>query len=179
MTKSMKAIAKMCAGPGLELTSKPIPKVGPQDVLVKVLAASLCGTDMHIYEWNEWAQGRIKPPLTVGHEIYGEVVDRGELVTKPEIGVRVSLESHVVCNVCQYCRTGREYICENTHIIGVDRDGGFADYIVIPAQNTWVVPPDMPIEIAVLLENFGNAVHTTMSTNHAAKKVLITGCGPV
>jgi len=179
MSDTMKAIVKTRPAPGLELISNPLPQIGPQDVLVKVLAASLCGTDMHIYEWNDWAQQRIRPPLVVGHEIHGEVVDRGALVTKPAVGARVSLESHVVCNVCQYCRTGRSHICEHTQIIGVDRDGGFAEYIAIPAQNTWVVPDDMPIEIAVLLENFGNAVHTAMWANISAKKVLITGCGPV
>ena len=175
----MKAVVKPERAPGLTLRELPVPECGPTDVLVKVRAASICGTDLHIYNWDTWAQGRIRPPVVVGHEVCGEVVARGAMVAEPNLGDFVSLESHVICNTCQYCRTGRGHICERARLIGVDRDGGFAEYIAIPAQNAWVNPPDLPVEIAVLQENFGNAVHTAFATDVTAKKVLVTGCGPV
>jgi threonine 3-dehydrogenase len=179
MPSLMKAVVKPAPGPGLELTERPIPLVGPQDVLVKVKATSICGTDLHIYKWDKWAASRLRPPVIVGHEVCGEVVERGAAVTEPQIGDFVSLESHIICNLCAYCRTGRGHTCTNTRLIGVDTDGGFAEYIAIPAQNAWVNPPDMPLEIAVLQENFGNAVHTAFTADLTAKKVLVTGCGPV
>lgn len=179
MPETMKAVIKAEAGPGLVLTECPIPEVGPNDVLVRVRATSICGTDVHIYRWDPWAAGRMHPPIIVGHEVCGEVVDRGSAVQSPQIGDFVSLESHVVCNHCRYCLTGNGHICENTQLIGVDRDGGFAEYIAIPARNAWVNPPDMPVEVAVLQENFGNAVHTAFAVDVRAKKVLVTGCGPV
>jgi threonine 3-dehydrogenase len=178
MTKTMKAVIKARPGPGLEAAEIPVPSIAPDEVLVKVRAASICGTDLHIYEWDSWAAGRVKPPIVAGHEICGDVVDRGSAVSTPEIGDFVSLESHVICNTCSYCRTGQGHICENTRIIGVDRDGGYAEYIAIPAQNAWPNPPDLPLEIAVLQENFGNAVHTAFAVDLRAKKVLVTGCGP-
>jgi threonine 3-dehydrogenase len=179
MPQSMKAVVKGRAAAGLEVRQVPIPQVGPNDVLVKVRAASICGTDLHIYRWDPWAAGRVRPPVVVGHEVCGEVVERGSMVTTPAMGDFVSLESHVVCNTCAFCRTGQGHICENTRLIGVDRDGGFAEYISIPAQNAWPNPPDLPLEIAVLQENFGNAVHTAFAFDLRAKKVLVTGCGPV
>ncbi len=175
----MKAVVKPGPQPGLELAQRPIPEAGPGEVLVKVRAASICGTDLHIYNWDAWAQSRIHPPVIVGHEVCGDVVARGAMVTEPQIGDFVSLESHVICNICQYCRTGRGHICENTRLIGVDRDGGFAEYIAIAAQNAWKQPADLPVEIAALQENFGNAVHTAFAADVTAKKVLVTGCGPV
>ncbi|HMM27285.1 MAG: L-threonine 3-dehydrogenase [Chloroflexota bacterium] len=175
----MKAVIKPGPGPGLEMVELPVPEIKPGEVLVRVRAASICGTDLHIYRWDEWAQGRIKPPLIVGHEVTGEVAARAPDVTSVAVGDPVSLESHVVCNECFYCRTGREHICERTQIIGVDRDGGFAEYIAIPAQNAWRNAPDLPLRIAVLEENFGNAVHTAMAQDVSAKYVLVTGCGPV
>ena len=179
MSQTMKAVIKPHAAAGFELAQRPVPEIGPADVLVKVRAASLCGTDLHIYKWDAWSQSRMRPPVVVGHEICGEVVARGAQVVEPNVGDFVSLESHVVCNQCVYCRTGRGHICQNTRLIGVDRDGGFAEYIALPAQNAWVNPPDMPLEIAVLQENFGNAVHTAFAVDLSAKKVLVTGCGPV
>lgn len=177
--ESMKALIKAKPAPGLEITDVPVPEPAPNEVLVKVQATSICGTDLHIYQWDEWAQSRVSPPLIVGHEICGEVVDRGVNVTEPEVGAFVSLESHVVCNACAYCRSGQGHLCENTQVIGVDRDGGFAEYIAIDAQNAWPNPPDLPLEIAVLQENFGNAVHTAFAVDLRAKKVLVTGSGPV
>jgi threonine 3-dehydrogenase len=179
MSNMMKAVIKPRAAAGFEMAERPIPEIGPNDVLVKVRAASLCGTDLHIHKWDAWSQSRIHPPLVVGHEICGQVAARGAQVSEPNLDDFVSLESHVVCNQCVYCRTGRGHICQNTRLIGVDRDGGFAEYIALPAQNAWVNPPDMPLEIAVLQENFGNAVHTAMAVDLSAKKVLVTGCGPV
>lgn len=179
MPETMKAIIKPSPGPGLEMAQVPIPSPAPDEVLVKVRAASICGTDLHIFNWDPWAAGRLKPPLIVGHEVCGEVVDRGANVTSPKVGEFVSLESHVICNTCSYCRTGQGHLCENSRLIGVDRDGGFAEYIAIAAQNAWPNPHDLPLEIAVLQENFGNAVHTAFAADLRAKKVLITGCGPV
>ncbi len=177
--KMMKAVIKAGRRPGLELTEWPVPQIGPGEVLIKVQAASICGTDLHIYKWDEWAQSRLKPPFVVGHEVTGHVVQVADGVTSIKVGDCVSLESHVVCNECFYCRTGREYICENTKIIGVDRDGGFAEYIAVPAQNAWLNTPNIPLRVAVLEENFGNAVHTAMAQDVSAKHVLVTGCGPV
>jgi len=179
MPEMMKAVVKAQAAAGLEVRQVAIPAIGPNDVLVRVRAASICGTDLHIYNWDPWSAGRVRPPLTVGHEVCGEVVERGAMVSTPDIGDFVSLESHVICNTCAYCRTGQGHICENTRLLGVDRDGGFAEYISLPAQNAWPNPPDLPLEIAVLQENFGNAVHTAFAFDLRAKKVLVTGCGPV
>ncbi len=179
MADLMKAVIKGHAGPGLEMREVPIPTIQPDEVLVKVRAASICGTDLHIYNWDAWSASRVHPPVVVGHEICGDVVGRGALVKTPEVGDFVSLESHVICNTCAFCRTGLGHICKNTRLIGVDRDGGFAEYIAIDAQNAWPNPPDLPVEIAVLQENFGNAVHTAFAADLRAKKVLVTGCGPV
>jgi threonine 3-dehydrogenase len=157
----------------------PIPSIKPDQVLVKVRAASICGTDLHIYNWDSWSESRVNPPLIIGHEVCGDVVERGSMVTSPDIGEFVSLESHVICNTCSYCRTGQGHICENTNLIGVDSDGGFAEFVAIAAQNAWPNPPDLPLEVAVIQENFGNAVHTAFSVDLRAMKVLVTGCGPV
>ena len=179
MTETMRAVVKSAPGPGFEMRRVPIPAIGPADVLVRVRAASICGTDLHVYRWDPWAASRVQPPVVVGHEVCGDVVDRGSMVTTPNIGEFVSLESHVICNTCAFCRTGQGHICQNTRLIGIDRDGGFAEYIAIPAQNAWPNPPDLPLEIAVLQENFGNSVHTAFAFDLRAKKVLVTGCGPV
>jgi threonine 3-dehydrogenase len=179
MPELMKAVIKAAKEPGLEMTEVPIPSIGANEVLVRVQAASICGTDLHIYHWDDWAASRVVPPLIVGHEVCGEVVELGSMVQSPKLGDLVSLESHVICNTCAYCRTGWGHICENTQVIGVDRDGGFAEFIAIDAQNAWANPPDLPLEIAVLQENFGNAVHTAFAVDLRAKKILVTGCGPV
>jgi len=179
MKGSMKAVVKAKPEPGFEMQNVSVPSIKPDEVLVKVQATSICGTDLHIYNWDDWSASRVKPPLIMGHEVCGEVVERGEMVSNHDIGDFVSLESHVICNNCAYCRTGLGHICENTKLIGVDRDGGFAEYIAIAAQNAWTNPKDLPLEIAVLQENFGNAVHTAFAVDLRAKKVLVTGCGPV
>lgn len=179
MANTMQAVVKAHAGPGMELVQVPIPQIGPRDVLIKTRAMSICGTDLHILNWDPWAQERVKPPFIVGHEFCGDVVACGRDVTEVKIGDFVSAESHIVCGVCDLCRTGNGHICRNTKIIGVDRDGCFAEYIALPAENAWIDPPDMPPEIAALQENFGNAVHTALATPLVARKVLMTGCGPV
>ena len=175
----MRAVVKKAPGPGFEMVEVPVPAVGEDDVLIQVKATSICGTDLHIYEWNPWAQDHVNLPLTVGHELCGVVVDKGANADGPEIGQLVSVESHVVCNRCSFCRTGKGHLCENTQILGVHRDGAYADYVVVPAINAWVDPPEMPYSIASLQENFGNAVHTASVPLVAGRKVLVTGCGPV
>ncbi len=179
MPEMMKAVLKTKAGPGLVLCQVPVPAIGRRDILVKTRATSICGTDLHIYNWDPWAASRIKPPLIVGHEFCGDVVATGEDVTSVKVGDFISAESHIVCHVCDLCRTGNAHICRNVQIIGVDRDGCFAEYVAIPADNAWINPPEMPYEIAALQENFGNAVHTALATPVVARKVLVTGCGPV
>ncbi len=179
LPKTMRAVVKTRPGPGFELREVPVPQIGPRDVLIKVRATSICGTDLHIYRWDPWAQSRIKPPLIIGHEFCGDVVAVGKEVHTVKEGDFVSVESHIVCGTCAYCRTGNGHLCPNTQIIGVDRDGSWADYIAVPAENAWPNPPDMPPHIATLEENFGNAVHTAFAIDLRAKKVLVTGCGPV
>ncbi|HDQ35000.1 MAG TPA: L-threonine 3-dehydrogenase, partial [Chloroflexi bacterium] len=176
----MQAVAKLQAGPGMELIQKEVPEIGPRDVLIKVQATSICGTDVHIYKWDRWSQGRIKPPLIVGHEFTGEIIAVGEQVRldEPGVGDYVSAESHIVCGVCQQCRLGMGHICPNTRIIGVDIDGCYAEYVAIPVENAWRNPSDMPVPVASLQENFGNAVHTVAATDVRGKTVLVTGCGP-
>lgn len=175
----MRALRKTAPGPGFELVDAPVPEIGQDDVLIQVRATSICGTDLHIYGWDPWAQEHVRVPVTVGHELAGIVVDRGANVTEPAIGSLVSAESHVICNKCAWCRTGQGHLCPKTEILGVHRDGAYAEYVVVPAQNAWVDPPDTPISIAALQENFGNAVHTASTPSVAGRKVLVTGAGPV
>ncbi len=175
----MRAVVKDAPGPGLSLAEVPVPTPGPGEVLLRVRAASICGTDLHIHRWDPWAQGRLRPPLVIGHELCGEVVAQGPGVQGVRVGELVSVESHVICGRCDMCRTGKGHLCRDTQILGVDRDGGFAEYVSIPALNAWPNPPGTPPEIAALQENFGNAVHTVFAVDVRAKKVLVTGCGPV
>jgi len=179
LPKTMQALLKTGPKPGFELRERPLPELGSRDVLVKVKAASICGTDLHLYRWDAWAAGRLRPPLVVGHEFCGEIVAAGRDVAEVALGDYVSAESHVICGNCDLCRTGQGHLCRDTEILGVDRDGCFAEYVAIPASNAWVDPPDMPVEVAALQENFGNAVHTAFAADLRAKKVLVTGCGPV
>jgi len=179
MEGKMRAVIKPDAGPGLVMAEVDIPQIGRGDALIQVKATSICGTDLHIYKWDPWARERIRPPLIVGHELCGFVVEVGPDVTEVKPGDYVSAESHIICNRCSQCRTGQGHICQNTQIIGVDRDGCWAEYIAMPAGNLWLNPPDMPFEVASLQENFGNAVHTACATDLIARKVLVTGCGPV
>ena len=179
MPNTMMAVVKPTAAPGAEVREVKIPTFGRTDVLVKVKVASICGTDLHIYEWDRWAQGRIHPPLIPGHEFCGEVVAFGDEVTSVKEGDFVSAEMHVACGKCLLCRTGEAHICQNVKIIGVDADGAFAEYVVIPETNIWKLDPEIPLEYASILDPLGNAVHTVLAGEIAAKTVAITGCGPI
>jgi threonine 3-dehydrogenase len=175
----MRAIRKTAPGPGVEMTEIPVPEPGPGEVLIEVKATSICGTDLHILNWDPWAAEHVTPPLVVGHEMCGIVVQHGAGVSDPPVGTLVSVESHVVCGVCAWCRTGKGHLCPQTSILGVHRDGVFAEFVVVPFINAWPDPPDMPLSVASLQENFGNAVHTASVPDLDGRKVLVTGCGPV
>ena len=179
MPTSMLAVVKPEAAPGAEVREVRVPAFGRTDVLVKVKVASICGTDLHIYNWDRWAQNRIHPPLIPGHEFCGEVAAYGDEVTSVKEADFVSAEMHVACGKCLQCRTGEAHICQNVKIIGVDGDGAFAEYVVIPESNIWKLDPAMPQEYASILDPLGNAVHTVLAGEIAAKSVAITGCGPI
>src|SRR5246500_5112530 len=179
MPNTMLAVMKPAAAPGSEIREVPIPKFGPNEVLVKVKVASICGTDLHIYNWDQWAQRRIKPPLIPGHEFCGTVAAIGNEVTLVKEGDFVSAEMHVNCGKCLQCRTGQAHICQHVKIIGVDANGAFAEYVVIPESNIWKLDPAIPQEYASILDPLGNAVHTVLAGEIAAKAVAITGCGPI
>src|SRR5947208_15200792 len=179
MPETMQGIVTSQAGPASELRAVPRPEVGPGDVLVKVQVASICGTDLHIYEWDAWAQKRIRPPLVPGHEFCGTVAAIGREVTSVKEGDFVSAEMHVACGKCLQCRTGQAHICQHVKIIGVDANGAFAEYVVIPESNIWKLDPAIPQEYASILDPLGNAVHTVLAGDIAAKTVAITGCGPI
>jgi threonine 3-dehydrogenase len=175
----MKALVKANAAPGMEMREIPVPQIGPTDVLVAVETASVCGTDLHIYHWDEWAQNRIKPPYTPGHEFCGTIAAVGELVHGLAPGDFVSAEMHVACGHCLQCRTGQAHVCQFVKILGVDDDGAFADYVRIPAANVWKLSAEIPREYGSLFDPFGNAVHTALSGPIAAQTVAVTGCGPI
>ncbi len=177
---TMRAILKETAGPGLAIKQVDIPtNFGKREVLVKVRRASICGTDIHIYKWDEWSQSRIKPPMIVGHEMAGEVVAIGEAVTRVKVGDLVSAETHIPCESCYQCKTGRMHVCKNLEILGVDRNGIFAEYAIIPESVLWKFSPEIPLDFASVMEPLGNAIHTATVTNLAGKRVLITGAGPI
>jgi threonine 3-dehydrogenase len=176
---TMQAVVKAEAAPGIELREVPVPTAGPGEVLVRVQAASVCGTDLHIYEWDEWAQGRIHPPLIPGHEFAGVVAGAGRGVTTVKEGDLVSAEMHVACGKCLQCRTGLAHVCQHVRILGVDADGAFASYAIIPETNIWKLSPAIPHDYASLLDPLGNAVHTVLAGPIAAKTVAITGCGAI
>lgn len=176
----MKAIIKEKEGKGnIVLTNKPVPEINENEVLIKVKKAGLCGTDFHIYTWDEWSQNRIKPPLTIGHEFAGEIVEVGKSVTSLYVGQRVSAEGHITCQKCKLCRTGRGHICEDVEIIGVDRDGCFAEYIKMPAYNVWPLDDKIEDRHAAIMDPLGNAMHTVASQPISSRDVLITGAGSI
>ncbi len=180
MAETMFAVVKPEARPGTEIREVKIPPFGRQDVLVKVKVASVCGTDLHIYNWDAWAQRRIHPPLIPGHEFCGQVAAVGDEVTSVKEGDFVSAEMHVPCGKCLQCRTGEAHICQHVKILGVDANGAFAEYVTIPESNIWKIDPAIPPEYASLFDPLGNAVHTVLSGDGvAAKTVAITGCGPI
>jgi threonine 3-dehydrogenase len=177
---TMPALRKLAREPGLHLVEVPVPVPGPNEVLVRVEAASVCGTDLHIERWDEWAQQRIAPPLTLGHEFAGTVVELGREVRGVETGDYVSAESHVTCGACFHCRTGHAHMCERTQILGVDRDGAFAEYVAVPESVIWKNDrTKLPPELATLQEPFGNAVFATGEQELTGRSVAVLGCGPV
>jgi threonine 3-dehydrogenase len=179
MASSMRALVKPGPGPGFVLAEQPIPPIGPTDVLIRVEKAGLCGTDYHIYRWDAWAQQRIKPPLIVGHEFMGRVVAVGDAVHRIAVGDRVSAEGHIADLTCLLCRTGQAHICERVQIIGVDRNGAFAEYVAMPEYNVWRLDPAIADESAAIFDPLGNAVHTVMAAGVSVKSVAITGVGSI
>lgn len=175
----MRALVKPGPGPGFLLTEVPIPAIGPTDVLIRVEKAGLCGTDVHIYEWDNWARQRIKPPIVVGHEFMGTVAAVGDAVRAVRVGERVSAEGHIVDLTCLLCRTGQAHICEHVQIIGVDRDGAFAEYVAIPEYNVWRLDAAISDVCAAIFDPLGNAVHTVMAAGVSVKSVAITGVGSI
>src|SRR5436309_9219259 len=180
----MRALRKMAPEAGAELVEIDVPAPGPGEVLIQVEAASICGTDLHIFDWDPWAAGRIKHlPMTFGHELAGRIASLGPEVHHLRPGVFVSAEGHVFCGFCPPCRSGRAHICENLRILGVDFDGGFAEYVVIPERNAWEVDPRIPPDVASIHDPFGNAVHTVFKDGGvddvATSTVAVLGCGPI
>jgi threonine 3-dehydrogenase len=175
----MRTLAKTKPEPGIWMTEAPKPPVGPNDVLIRIRKTAICGTDMHIYNWDDWSRKTIPVPMTVGHEYVGTVEAMGSEVRGLEVGQRVSGEGHIVCGHCRNCRAGRRHLCRNTVGVGVNRPGAFADYLVIPAVNAFPIPDDIPDEIASILDPFGNAAHTALSFDLVGEDVLITGAGPI
>ena len=177
--KTMKALVKAKPEVGLWMEEVPVPEPGPNDLLIKIKKAAICGTDLHIWKWDNWAQHTLKLPLVVGHEFMGEVVGLGSQVAGFALGDRVSGEGHVTCGHCRRCRAGKRHLCRNTVGIGVNRNGAFADYLVLPAVNAFKLPAVIPDEIASFFDPFGNAAHTTLSFDLVGEDVLITGAGPI
>ncbi|WP_084050987.1 L-threonine 3-dehydrogenase [Deinococcus hopiensis] len=175
----MKALSKQEAREGLWMVQAALPIPGPNDLLIRIKHSSICGTDVHIYKWDEWAQKTIPVPMIVGHEYVGVVAGMGSEVRGFEIGDRVSGEGHVTCGHCRNCRAGRRHLCRNTLGVGVNRPGSFAEYLVLPAFNAFKLPADIPDEIASIFDPFGNAVHTALTYDLVGEDVLVTGAGPI
>ena len=179
MTNMMRALVKARAEPGLWMEDVPVPEPGPTDVLIRVNKASICGTDVHIWNWDNFAAKAVPVPMVTGHEFCGEIVETGKAATRYQPGLRVSGEGHITCRECRNCRAGRGHLCHNTIGVGVARPGAFADYICIPEANVVPIPDDIPDEIAAIFDPFGNAVHTALSFDLVAEDVLVTGAGPI
>ena len=175
----MKALVKETAAPGFKLKDVPEPKIRDDEVLIRVRRAGVCGTDVHIYDWDAWASGRCKPPFVVGHEFAGDVVSVGRLVSDVREADRVTAEGHIVDGRCLLCRTGNAHVCPFTKIIGVDRDGCFAEYIAMPATNVWHLDDNVSFDVGGIHDPMGNAFHTALTAELAGSTVLITGCGPI
>jgi threonine 3-dehydrogenase len=176
--RAVLAVLKLTPAPGFVIGDVPVPTPGPGEVLLRVLATSVCGTDVHLYDWNPWAAARVHPPRVVGHEICGEVIAWGEGVLGPPLGTRVAVESHLICGHCDECRRGDFHVCENTRILGVDVDGAFATHLVVPEANVWPVG-DTAAGVAAAMEPFGNAVHACSYGDLAERTVVVFGCGPI
>ncbi len=177
----MRALVKETAGPGMVVRDVPEPSYGSNDVLIRVHHAGVCGTDLHIWEWDSWASNRLKPPVTIGHEFAGEIVALGDDAAAAglfAVGDRVTAEGHIVCGDCLQCRLGDAHLCRRTQIIGVDRDGAFADYIAMPASNVMKLD-GIPTDIGAIMDPLGNAVHTVLEADVPGSTVLVLGCGPI
>ncbi len=175
----MKALAKLERAPGLTLPRVRKPEVGHNDVMIRIRKKAICGTDVHIWKWDDWAQKTIPVPMHVGHEYVGEIVAMGQEVRGFAIGDRVSGEGHVTCGFCRNCRAGRRHLCRNTVGVGVNREGAFAEYLVIPAFNAFRIPDDISDDLAAIFDPFGNATHTALAFNLVGEDVLVTGAGPI
>lgn len=175
----MRALVKESSAPGFALKQVPEPAIREDEVLIRVRRAGVCGTDVHIYDWDDWARGRCRPPFVVGHEFAGDVVRVGALVTDVREGDRVTAEGHIVDGRCLLCRTGNAHVCPHTRIIGVDRDGCFADYIAMPATNVWHLDAQISYEVGGIHDPMGNAFHTALAAEIPGATVLVTGCGPI
>ena len=176
---TMKAIAKLQAAPGLTLIDAPIPQPGPGEVLIKVHKTAICGTDVHIYDWNEWSAQHVKPPMVIGHEYVGEIAELGAGVTGLHVGQRVSGEGHITCHRCRNCHSGNIQWCKDTVGVGVDRDGAFAEYVCIPETNVIPIDESLPEDVVAFFDAFGNATHTALMFPLVGEDVLITGAGPI
>jgi threonine 3-dehydrogenase len=179
MSNMMRALVKARPEPGLWMEEVPVPDIGPNDVLIKVRKAAICGTDVHIWNWDEWAKKTVPVPMVTGHEFVGTVADFGAAVTEYRVGQRVAGEGHIVCGHCRNCRAGRQHLCPNTVGIGVNRNGAFAEYIVMPASNLWPIPDQIPSELAAFFDPYGNAAHCALEFDLIGEDVLITGAGPI
>jgi len=179
MSNMMKALVKAKPETGIWMERVPVPEPGPNDVLIKVRKTAICGTDVHIYNWDAWAQATIPVPMVVGHEFCGEIVETGQTACKYKVGQRVSGEGHIVCGTCRNCRAGRAHLCRNTEGVGVNRPGAFGEYLSIPESNVVRIPDSIPDEIASIFDPFGNAVHTALSFDLIGEDVLVTGAGPI
>jgi threonine 3-dehydrogenase len=177
--KKMKALVKKYAKPGIWMDEVPVPEYGPNDVLIKIHRTAICGTDIHIYNWDAWAQKTIPVPMHVGHEYVGTIEAFGSNVHDVQVGDLVSGEGHIVCGTCRNCRAGRRHLCPNTKGVGVNRPGAFAEYLVIPVSNIWHCDPNINKDVLSIYDPFGNAVHTALSFDILGEDVLITGAGPI
>lgn len=175
----MKSLVKAKPEPGIWMQDVPVPEYGVNDVLIQIHKTAICGTDIHIYSWDEWAQATIPVPMTVGHEFYGEIVEVGREVQGLKPGQRVSGEGHITCGMCRNCRAGKRHLCRNTLGVGVNRPGCFAEYLAMPASNVLVLPDDISGDQASILDPFGNATHCALAFDVVGEDVLITGAGPI
>ena len=177
--RMMDALVKPAPGVGLELRQVPVPEPGPGEVLIKIHKTAICGTDVHIYDWNAWAQEHVKPPMVIGHEYVGEIAALGAGVDNLSVGQKVSGEGHITCGHCRNCHNGNIQWCKNTRSVGVDRDGAFAEYVCIPARNVILIPNNLPEDVVAFFDAVGNATHTALMWNLVGEDVLITGAGPI
>jgi threonine 3-dehydrogenase len=179
MTTTMRVLSKLERKQGIWMSEAPVPAVGPNDVKIRIKKTAICGTDIHIYNWDEWAQKTVPVPMHVGHEYAGEIVEIGSHVSGFSIGDRVSGEGHITCGHCRNCRAGKRHLCRNTVGVGVNVPGAFAEYLVLPAINAFKLPDSIPDEVAAFMDPLGNAAHTALSFDLVGEDVLITGAGPI